>query len=214
MSPSATAEDPWAARWQALWLRLGCQPDLAEYQTLRQAYAEPARHYHTFTHIAACLSWLDRAYADQALPVDDGLELAIWYHDGVYDPYRADNEAASAAWWRQTAARHGLAGPLVERVSAWILATQHADQTQPDAPWLLDIDLSILGAVPAVYQQFEQHVRAEYRWVPAFVFRCKRAALLQQFLDRPRLYQTDYFHDRLEAAARHNLQHAITALCG
>ncbi|WP_137937228.1 hypothetical protein [Chitinivorax sp. B] len=215
MSQSATADDQWLTQWRALWQRLGVAEMDAEYFVLRSAYDESSRHYHTFEHIAACLNWLQRAYQDQVLQRDDGLELAIWYHDAIYKPMRSDNEAASARWWRDTATRHGLSESLIARVERWILATQHAVQESvPDALWLLDIDLAILGSRPEVYAQFERNVRAEYRWVPSLIFRQKRAALLQDFLDRPRLYLTDYFHRQLDQQARQNLRQAIAELCG
>ena len=48
-------------------------------------------------------------------------------------------------------------------------------------------------------------IRREYTAVPEAAWRLGRAQVLDRFLARPRLYQTDLFHDRLEAAARANL---------
>jgi predicted metal-dependent HD superfamily phosphohydrolase len=39
-----------------------------------------------------------------------------------------------------------------------------------------------------------------------------RSAVLQGFLNRPRIYGTRWFHDRYEAQARANLHRALTAL--
>jgi Uncharacterized protein conserved in bacteria len=36
--------------------------------------------------------------------------------------------------------------------------------------------------------------------------------VLQGFLDRPRLYATDWFHARLDTPARDNLRRALAAL--
>ncbi|MBW8722769.1 MAG: hypothetical protein JF626_13170, partial [Polaromonas sp.] len=62
------------------------------------------------------------------------------------------------------------------------------------------------------YRQFERDVRSEYRWVrwPRYVK--GRSAVLQSFLDRPRIYSTPWFFERYEARARSNLQAALTAL--
>ena len=73
---------------------------------------------------------------------------------------------------------------------------------------VVDIDLAMLGQNDAVYRQFERNVRKEnffVRW-PRYV--AGRSAVLQGFLDRPRIYQTarDYF------AARANLRHGASAL--
>ena len=42
---------------------------------------------------------------------------------------------------------------------------------------LIDIDLSILGAPPARFAEYEQQIRAEYAWVPGILFRPKRRAM-------------------------------------
>ncbi|MBI2922085.1 MAG: hypothetical protein HYY18_13450 [Planctomycetes bacterium] len=101
----------------------------------------------------------------------------------------------------------------VGRVVALILATRHAEApSDPDARWLVDIDLGILGADPEAYRRYETAIRREYRLVPGLLFRRKRAELLEGFLARPRLYLTDHFHARLEAPARRNLADAVRQL--
>jgi len=70
----------------------------------------------------------------------------------------------------------------------------------------------ILGASTKIYQQFEANVRKEYKRVPSFIFRKKRKEILQNFFERPSIYSTSYFHDRLERQAKHNLAMAIEAL--
>ena len=63
-----------------------------------------------------------------------------------------------------------------------------------------------------MYRQFERNVRSEYffvRW-PRYV--AGRSAVLQGFLDRPRIYGTELFYQRYEAQARTNLSHALEAL--
>ena len=77
---------------------------------------------------------------------------------------------------------------------------------------MLDIDLSILGANEHIYAQFEKDVRKEYKRVPSFIFKKKRKAVLQSFLNRSKLYQTEYFSVRLEAQAKTNLAWAIGEL--
>ena len=64
----------------------------------------------------------------------------------------------------------------------------------------------------AVYRQFERNVRKEYffvRW-PRYV--AGRSAVLQGFLDRPRIYHNEWFFYRYESQARANLRHALEAL--
>ncbi|RZK20026.1 MAG: hypothetical protein EOO56_13205, partial [Hymenobacter sp.] len=85
-----------AARWHALTAPL--LPDAArreaELRHLADAYNAPERHYHNLQHIDNLLNRLD------AHPLQDPVvaELAVWFHDAVYDALRADNETKSAAW--------------------------------------------------------------------------------------------------------------------
>ena len=174
-------------------------------------YREPHRAYHTEQHLRECLEWLDRLRALARDPA--ALELAIWYHDAIYRPRRSDNEQASADLATADLRAAGAIDTLIAEVSALILATTHRATPRPgDTALLADIDLAILGAPAPRYAEYEAQIRAEYRWVPGFVFRSRRAALLREFLARPRLYSTPELFDRLEAQARLNLAHAIHEL--
>lgn len=87
-----------------------------------------------------------------------------------------------------------------------IMTTRHdATPSDADEQLLVDIDLAILGATPERFAEYDAQVRAEYAWVPGFVYRMKRRSVLKAFLARPRLYGTDHFRARYEAQARRNL---------
>ena len=141
------------------------------------------------------------------------MEYALWFHDAVYNPHSSNNEERSADWACEVLLRHDVDATRVERVRAHILATRHeAPATTPDSQLLVDADLSILGADEVAYAEFEANVRKEYRWVPAPLFRRKRAEILESFLARPQIYSTAPFQVRYELQARRNLSAAITAL--
>lgn len=94
-----------------------------------------------------------------------------------------------------------------------IVATAHAASVHDeDAAVLVDVDLSILGADAQTYDRFECDVRKEYWWVPGPLFRQTRAKILQSFLDRPSVYATAHFRERLEQMAREDLGRAIGAM--
>jgi predicted metal-dependent HD superfamily phosphohydrolase len=76
----------------------------------------------------------------------------------------------------------------------------------------VDIDLSILGAAPERFDEYEKQIRDEYAWVPGFVFRRKRAEILEGFLARPAIFSTPMFFQQLERAARDNLQRSLDQL--
>ncbi|MBT9552193.1 MAG: hypothetical protein IV088_15195 [Hydrogenophaga sp.] len=65
------------------------------------------------------------------------------------------------------------------------MATCHdAEPEGDDARRLVDIDLAILGADPARFAEYDAQVREEYRWVPNWLYRCKRREVLAGFLAR------------------------------
>jgi predicted metal-dependent HD superfamily phosphohydrolase len=174
-------------------------------------YSEPHRFYHNLVHIDDCLGEFDRVRQLATDPV--ALELAVWFHDAVYDPRAADNEERSAElaknWLRDVHA----SDVLTDSVSRLVLATKNHDASlHADAPLLVDVDLSILGRPSAQFWEYERQIREEYAWVEETVFAVKRAEILHRFLARERIYQTDLFFHRMEAQARANLRASVQRL--
>ena len=134
------------AAWERAWMGLGvAAPPANEYDELMRRYGEEHRAYHTRQHLEECLTWLALVRAQCAHA--DEIALALWYHDAIYQPRRADNEALSAAWLELVARQAGIATPATERMRELVLATRHdAVPSGADAQILVDIDLSILGA--------------------------------------------------------------------
>ena len=205
-----------AKRWLGLWQRLEVprQADnvlVDTFAALTLRYAEAHRHYHTAQHIAACLAHFDGAHSLCAHEAE--VELALWFHDAIYEPRAKDNEAQSAAWATRVMTDAGIGKPPRDRVRALIMKTCHdaLPETQ-DEQVLVDIDLAILGASDARFDDYELQVRAEYGWVPDFLFRRTRKKILQGFLARPAIYATAHFHGQLEKKARDNLARSIVSI--
>ena len=141
--------------------------------------------------------------------------MGLWFHDAIYDTRRHDNEERSADWARSAARELGASAESAQRIHDLIMFTRHAAEPAGiDAQVLVDADLSILGAHPARFQEYEAQVRTEYGWVPDATFRPRRARILKEFLGRPRLYCTALFRERYEAQARRNLQRSLGYLQG
>jgi predicted metal-dependent HD superfamily phosphohydrolase len=173
-------------------------------------YTEPDRAYHNLEHVLACLEAASSVRSELASPAE--VELALWYHDAIYDPRRGDNEEESARFALEQLSA-ALAPDALASVSALILATKHASAPiGNDARFVVDIDLAILGAAPERFDAYEKAIRHEYGWVPAPIFRRKRREVLRGFLDRPRIYSTEHFRESIEAAARLNLTRSIARL--
>jgi predicted metal-dependent HD superfamily phosphohydrolase len=80
-----------------------------------------------------------------------------------------------------------------------------ADPSDTGALLLVDADLAILGAPPEMYKVYARAIRREYAWVPDADYRVGRRAVLQRFLDRPRIFGTESLYQERELAARRNL---------
>jgi predicted metal-dependent HD superfamily phosphohydrolase len=201
-------------RWRATWRGLGVVTrDDGLFGVLIDRYSEPHRKYHTLQHLDECFARLDeaRGFTERIHEV----ELALWFHDAVYEVRRQDNEDQSASWAHVAAERAGLPDAVAERVRSLILATKHnAEPTSRDAALLVDVDLAILGAASGRFDEYERQVREEYSWVPGFLFRRKRREILEGFLARPHVYHTDHFLTCYEAPARANLVRSIERLGG
>lgn len=185
--------------------------------SLRARYAEPHRDYHGQTHIDTLLA--DLRALGGAVVHTAAVELAIWYHDAVYDPAAIDNEARSAALLR--AEMDGLADPaLLDQAELLVRAT--ADHALPadmagvlrtDATLFLDLDMAVLGADCMTFAAYERGIAAEYVPVHGLLpYRAGRAGFLRGMLKRRRLFLTDRFHLTSDAAARRNMTKALSGL--
>jgi predicted metal-dependent HD superfamily phosphohydrolase len=203
-------KDRLAARLSELGRAGDAQQTAAE---LVARYREPHRAYHNLDHIGDCLEKLELARPMLRKDEADAVELALWWHDVVYDPKAGDNEERSAALFRDAAASHRLPRPLAEKVERLILLTKtHAPGPDPAEQAMIDIDLSILGAPPSRFAAYDEGIQREYAHVPEDVWRERRARVLGGFLARPRLFATALFHDRFDAQARENLSRALAQL--
>lgn len=200
----------WSIRWTRAWRDLGTTGDDAERDALLARYAEPHRHYHSLRHLEECFERLESVRVRAAHPGE--LDLALWYHDAVHAPTASDNEARSADLAVQAMERVRLPADVCGRVRSLITATRHDALPAPgDAALLVDVDLGILAATPARFDEYEEQIRAEYAWVPAVLFRRKRREVLEGFLARERIYVSGRFVAD-EERARANLVRSIGRL--
>lgn len=200
-----------ARSWlQAQWLELTAvfphkEKAATAFDNLSARYSENGRAYHNLDHIRFMLAVADEF---QHLARDwTAVRLAIWYHDAVYQPDAADNEAMSAQLAGRDCALFGFYPELIQKVEALIMATRWQAPIEPDSdqPFIVDADLAILGSEPGRYAAYARGVRLEFSHISEADFKMGRSALLKDFLQRKRLYFLDAFHNRFEAQARYNL---------
>jgi predicted metal-dependent HD superfamily phosphohydrolase len=205
---NALSHDKWVRLCQAV----GATGDLIPcFVKLTAAYSEPHRHYHNLRHIVECQQEFETARDLATSP--EAIELAIWFHDAIYDTKATDNEEKSAAWAVEFLEGAGVAGSIVEKVSNLVLATKNHDVSlDEDAPILVDVDLSILGQPQQRFWEYETQIREEYSWVEEDLFAEKRGEILTAFLERERIFSTDLFYRRYELQARRNIQTSVAKL--
>jgi len=196
------------------WHRIGAQEDPEPvYARLVASYSEPHRAYHNLAHIKHCLEEFDSARHLAADP--NSVEMAIWFHDVVYDPCVKDNEQRSADVAVEVARESQLPTAFAQRVAVLILATRHVSPPgDPDSALLVDVDLSILGQPVDRFDEYERQIRQEYDWVEAAAFAAGRGAILKSFLERRAIFSTPFFRDKYERRARENLKRSIERLQG
>ena len=199
-------------RWQSAWRQLGASTTSEGiYHQLVACYSEPHRKYHTIQHLNECFTHLESVSALADHP--DEVELALWFHDAIYDTSKKDNEKRSAEWARDSALAAGVSSEKADRIYELIMATMHkAIPSSRDAEALVDIDLSILGAEAARFDEYEVQVREEYSWVPESLYRAARSKVLEMFVSREWIYSTEPFRNKYEARARDNIARSLARL--
>jgi predicted metal-dependent HD superfamily phosphohydrolase len=192
-------------------LSLDCPASL--FTRLAVRYAEPHRAYHTWMHILACFDARDRL-TQAALPEVD---LALLFHDAVYDPVASDNEARSAQLLVDEGRRAWIDDRTLRRAATLVEATKHHDGSGADseeACIVMDADLSILGADRETFDTYERLVRREYAAFDDAAYAAGRSRVLKEFLGRPAIFATRCGQRLWEGPARRNLEASLEKLGG
>jgi predicted metal-dependent HD superfamily phosphohydrolase len=181
------------------------------FENLTKDYNGEGRYYHTMRHVEALLKWSNQHAAQ--LQQKDVVDLAIIYHDVIYDPTRRDNEEKSAERAVQELTQLNFPKEKIELVQKYILATKGHNvpkgQENSDMAYMLDFDLSILGTNWEDYLTYAQNIRREYQVIPDSMFFPGRIRVLESFLQKPKIYYTSSFQQAIEAAARKNIEAEI-----
>jgi predicted metal-dependent HD superfamily phosphohydrolase len=203
-------ESSWTRCWKSIGAE-GLGTELMRY--LIDAYSESQRKYHTVQHLRECLVSFEQFIACAREPGE--VEIALWFHDAVYDVKGSGNEAKSAEWAVRELQNAGVHPSRIARVSEHVLATKHSALPKgPDQELLTDIDLSILGSDPDRFNEYERQVREEYSYVPGFIFRRNRKKILTQFLARTPIFSTLELRNQFEDKARQNIEASLAKLGG
>ncbi len=84
--------------WARVWAKLGVECTSREtYEELIRHYCEPHRAYHTLQHLKECLQV--RRFVNAACQAPAEIDLALWFHDAIYDPFAATMSCAVRNGW-------------------------------------------------------------------------------------------------------------------
>ncbi|UXI70760.1 hypothetical protein N4264_25155 [Tahibacter amnicola] len=185
---------------------------------LAAAYTVPQRFYHSADHVEEVLEHFAEVAAGPGWEHPREVYLAVLYHDAIYEPGRRDNEARSADLAVRAVNTHlPDAGIDTVYLAELIHLTARHGHLRPadvdrDSALFLDCDMAILAAPAARFAAYDAAIAQEYRGrLPQWMFRHLRRRFLRGLLDAPRIYLSDYFHDRLDATARENLRQLLSA---
>lgn len=200
-------------RWEGLWDRLNMVARTGLFETVISRWTESARFYHTPRHLLETLKVLDLIGGYVSHDQKDLVELALWYHDSVYNPRQHDNEEKSAELLFSTYEKSGGKPEISDFLRKLVISTKHQNQVKTiESALLLDSDLAILGSTADRYEVYEADVRQEYHFVEEKFFIQSRVKILQSFLARRQIYRTPVMRELIEERARKNITRAIDRL--
>lgn len=212
-SPARPGRDALVDRFTALVSQAGGDADRARTVAadLLDRWGAKTRRYHDLEHLTDCLRELDAVSDALDSATRLRVELALWYHDAIYEPRARDSEERSARLSLEQAPQLGLSRDVADDVARLVRATAHMGRPAdaplaPDEALVVDIDLSILGQETMRFLEYEYSVREEYARIPGFIFFPKRRRFLRGLLASARIFHTTSFHDRYEQTARANIE--------
>ncbi len=178
---------------------------------IEQHYSDNSRHYHNLQHLENMFAELK--FVEDKIENINVLHLAVFYHDIIYDATKNDNEEQSAILLKERLLRLGLVEREVALCEKMILATKgHSKSNVTDINYLVDIDLSILGASKKDYIKYTDQIRQEYKMYPLEQYKIGRKFVIEKFLALDQIYKTSFFNDKFEKQAKQNLKDEIVKL--
>ncbi len=205
-------------RFYQMWKRIDARGKASVvWQEIEQHYGQAHRAYHNLFHIHHCLNQLELVWQEVSDPYL--ISWALFFHDYFYDIPSNSNEWRSAlasmriAYYAQLPHEFRTASGILVFATKnhKIIETPHV--AQKDIALLLDIDLVILGTPWEQYDQiFRRAIRKEYGSIPWEQYAEKRTKILEQFLERDKLYSHPFFHEHYGQQAGSNLKREIELL--
>ena len=190
---------------------IGVNSDIAENisDALLASMSNPALKYHTPLHILTIFAFAKK----NKIKLKTEEELAIWFHDAIYNVGDKNSEASSAMFMSSL-----LSGRINEKKYPFVLsgadnlvrATAH--YSYPDVldseKLILDLDLSTMAWPREQFVKAQELIAKEFIPVYGDKYFVGRKEFLNGLLDRKSIYRTKQFA-KFEKQARENIEYAI-----
>lgn len=210
--------------FEDLWRSFGVDnPQAAAFgRRVISAYEGKDRFYHNADHLRDVLAKLDWARGQMRTSPEisaiaenkrarffNTIELALWYHDVIYDAKAKDSEAQSRNLFLNHARQLNLSEDVQKEVAHLIDITAHHKNAKTLSERIMtDCDLAVFGADAATFKLYDDNIRREYAHVPEAAFKPARRSVLRGFLGQKDIFKTITFRTAFEKQARDNLKAA------
>src|SRR4030042_4430747 len=212
LHPMETSIEALKKKWLDFWLKInGRDNGLSQFQNIVKNYCESHRFYHNLNHLNNCLVEFSQ-FASLAKD-EKAIEMALWYHDFIYNPQGKNSEEQSATHALGVAKSLLLPEDFCQKVKHLIMATKHNKVFHDsDGRLIADIDLASLGKPWEEFETNSKLIRKEYHFLSNKDFADGRIKFFQSLLARESIYSTPYLKIKYEKQAGKNLWRAITNL--
>jgi predicted metal-dependent HD superfamily phosphohydrolase len=140
-------------------------------------------------------------------------ELAIFFHDLIYDASRNDNEEQSAKKMREVLGGFVVDATMDAAAFSIEATKKHAPTPNSDTNLIVDLDMAILGQPWPAYERYAKGVMQEY--LPLYGEEAYRRGRTELFLEptiaHGNIFLTKEFEHLNEPALR-NMQREVDAL--
>lgn len=181
------------------------------WESIKDAYTAKKRHYHNLDHLNNMFREFDTCF--HLLDEFKAFQIAIFYHDIIYNVKRKDNEAKSAALAVEQLKEMSFPAGLIDKTNQMILATKdHELHKEQSVNLFVDVDMAIVGYDWEIYDEYAKNVRKEYSIYPDILYKKGRREVLKHFLAMESIFKTELFQNKYEARARENIQRELQSL--
>lgn len=169
-------------------------------------YRECHRAYHNERHIQDIFCMAQ----NMNLPLSDEQVLALMYHDIVYIPGTTLNEELSVMLMKTHVAQNEddfndlFPNTNINAIEQIILDTKTHKATIQESELVLDLDMAILAAKPARYENYKNEIRREFIQFNNDAYVDGRCTFLQAAL-QSRIFITKEF-EKMEVLAKENIK--------